>query len=221
MMKRTATIMACKICETRRPRRFCPGVGGEICSLCCGTGREETVRCPLDCAYLQEARLHEKHRELDQAQAPYPDVQLTNSFLERNGALATATGQLLLEASLASEATDADVREALDSMVRTLRTLESGLIYESRSPNPFAMRIQEHVKGGIEEFRKQTAERTGMATLRDADVLGILVFFLHMAWRIDNGRRNGRAFVDFLRSSTPLGERPGPVAPEPPGLILS
>jgi hypothetical protein len=209
--------MACKICETRRPRRFCPGVGGEICSICCGTGREETVRCPLDCAYLQEARLHEKPRELDPAQAPYPDVQLTNAFLDRNSALATAAGQLLLEAGLPTDATDSDLREALDSLVRTFRTLESGLIYESRPANPYAARIQEHLKNGLEEHRKQAAERAGMTALRDADVLGILIFFLRMAWRIDNGRRNGRAFVEFLRASTPGNPA---VETAPPGLIV-
>jgi hypothetical protein len=217
MMKVTLIIMACKICETRRPRRFCPGVGGEICSICCGTGREETIRCPLDCAYLQQARLHEKPRELDPAKVPYPDVQLTNAFLDRHSALATAAGQLLLEASLPTEATDADLREALDSLVRTFRTLESGLIYESRSANPYAARIQEHLKKGLEEYRKQAAERAGTTTLRDADVLGILIFFLRMAWRIDNGRRNGRAFVEFLRTSTP-GD-PAAEA-EPLGLIV-
>ena len=46
-------IMNCAICETRRPRRYCPGVRGEICAICCGTAREVTVDCPLDCPYLR------------------------------------------------------------------------------------------------------------------------------------------------------------------------
>ena len=57
--------MPCAICQIRRPRRFCPGVRGDICSLCCGTEREVTVNCPLDCEYLQEARKHEKLSEFD------------------------------------------------------------------------------------------------------------------------------------------------------------
>jgi len=55
--------MECAICQTRRPRRFCPGVRGEICSLCCGAEREVTVDCPLDCEFLREARRHEKAPE--------------------------------------------------------------------------------------------------------------------------------------------------------------
>src|ERR1035441_6424798 len=52
--------MQCSICQTRRSRRFCPGVRGEICSLCCGEEREVTVDCPLDCEFLREGRRHEK-----------------------------------------------------------------------------------------------------------------------------------------------------------------
>ena len=42
----------------RRPKRFCPGVRGDICTICCGTEREITVDCPLDCVYLREAHQH-------------------------------------------------------------------------------------------------------------------------------------------------------------------
>ena len=52
----------CAICHTRRPRRYCPGVRGHICPVCCGTERENTVSCPLDCPYLREARVREKER---------------------------------------------------------------------------------------------------------------------------------------------------------------
>ena len=52
--------MKCHICDTRKPRRHCPGVNGEICSICCGNEREVSISCPLDCPYLVEARLHEK-----------------------------------------------------------------------------------------------------------------------------------------------------------------
>ena len=49
--------MKCRICDTRKPRRYCPGVTGDICSICCGNEREVTVDCPLDCPFLVEARV--------------------------------------------------------------------------------------------------------------------------------------------------------------------
>ncbi len=53
----------------------------------------------------------------------------------------------------------------------------------------------------MEELRKHVAEESGMNTLRDADVLGALVFLQRLEWQHANGRRRGRAFFDFLRSA--------------------
>src|SRR5687767_6973456 len=71
---------ACAICNTRRPRRYCPGVSAHICPICCGTERENTISCPLDCQYLMEARVREKELEIDPKQMPHPEVKIDESF---------------------------------------------------------------------------------------------------------------------------------------------
>src|ERR1051326_2282871 len=102
--------MACAICETRRPRRFCPGVRGEICSICCGTEREVTVDCPLDCEYLQEAHRHEKSQPLDVASLPNRDVEISEEFLTENEDFLIALGSALSATAVhASETIDFDV----------------------------------------------------------------------------------------------------------------
>ena len=58
----------------------------------------------------------------------------------------------------------------------------------------------------IEELRKRIAEERGMQTLRDADLLGALVFLERMELQYANGRRRGRAFYDFLRGYFPEAE---------------
>ena len=73
--------MTCAICETRRPRRACPGVNGDICAICCGTEREVTVSCPLDCEYLQEARRREPARDSVPEELPNSDVQVTERLI--------------------------------------------------------------------------------------------------------------------------------------------
>jgi len=65
----------------------------------------------------------------------------------------------------------ATAREGLESLIKTYRTLKSGLIYETRPGNPYAAEIQEALKQAIDELGKQLAETSGMQTLRDADVL--------------------------------------------------
>jgi hypothetical protein len=212
--------MACKICEVRRPRRACPGVGGEICAPCCGTQREETVSCPLDCAYLREARSHEKPAPADPEQIPNRDIQIDDSFLQRNEVLLAVMIQAVARATLATAgAVDYDVREALAALVRTYRTRESGLYYETRPSNLLAAAIQEGVQKGLEEFERALQKDPGMVTLRDADVLGVLAFLGHVEYQLNNRRRRGRAFLDFLLSQSAA------IAPEAaaPGssLILS
>jgi len=101
-----------------------------------------------------------------------------------------------------------DAREGLESLIKTYRTLESGLIYETRPPNPYAAEIQEALKQTVDELRKRLAENSGMQTLRDADVLGALVFLQRLELQHNNGRRRGRAFVDFLRAYFPAQTQP-------------
>jgi hypothetical protein len=192
--------MNCAICETRRPRRSCPAVHGEICALCCGESREVTLDCPLDCPYLEESRRHQREPELDPEKIPNRDVEITEQFAADNAPLFNLIGRALARITLSSPgSTDYDTREALDAMTRTYRTLESGLIYETRPANLIAAEIQQRLRGEVEEARKQLLERQGMETVRDTDVLGVLVMFQRLELGRNNGRPRGRAFIDFLR----------------------
>src|SRR6266496_1673066 len=129
--------MACAICETRRPRRFCPGVRGDICAICCGTEREVTVDCPLDCEYLMEARKRDRAPSHAVGEFPNRDIQVTEKFLRDNEALLNFLAGALLNAALETPGVvDFDVREALECIIRTHRTLQSGIYYESRPTNP-------------------------------------------------------------------------------------
>jgi len=195
--------MKCKICETRKPRRYCPGVSGEICSLCCGNEREVTISCPLDCPYLAEARLHEKPRTLNPDEVPNQDVHVTEQFLREHEPLLMFLSSRLLEASLASAgAVDSDVREALQSLIRTYRTLQSGLYYETRPANIVAAGIHQRMQEAVEALRKELAEKSA-TPVRDADILGTLVFLERVELNQNNGRPRSRAFLDYLRAYFP------------------
>lgn len=196
------SVQPCKICNVRRPRRYCPGVGGDICPLCCGNEREVTVRCPLECAYLREARSREKLPEVDPRTFPNSDIKISEDFLRQNEALLITTAAALARASLDTEgAVDSDTREALDSMIRTYRTLQSGLYYESRPDNVLAASVQSGVKEAIEKLLQHAGE-SGM-TIRDAEVLGVLTFLQRLGIQHSNGRPKGRAFIHFLQQFFP------------------
>lgn len=208
------TAVACAICEKRRPRRYCPGVSGDICPICCGTERENTITCPLDCPYLREARNREPQRILDPKNFPNNDIHVTEAFLQKNEYLL-----ILLAGTVAKTAVDAgnifdgDVKQALEALTRTYRTLESGLVYETRPENPIAARIYSAIQERVANVRQRMADHGGV---RDADVLGVLVFLQHLEMQHNNGRRKGRAFIDFLTQFFPPGD---PQAPQGSGLI--
>jgi hypothetical protein len=196
--------MSCAICETRKPRRFCPGVHGEICAPCCGAGREVSVSCPFDCEYLQEARRHERVPELSEQDIPNRDIEVTDTFLEKNDALVALAGRLLLEAALdVPGAVDADLREAFETLTRTYRTLNSGIYYESRPNNPLAAAIHQGFQARMAQARQELAQQTGVRTIRDNDLLGALVFLQRVAVHHDNGRSRGRSFLHFLHDRFP------------------
>jgi len=159
-----------------------------------------TVSCPLDCEYLREARKHDKTPPIDPKQVPNRDIKVADELLNRNEELlAFLTMTLTRAASETPGVVDFDVREALDALTRTYRTLQSGVYYESRPTNPLAARICDVVQAGIEKFRRDETELLGMTKTRDADILGLLVFLQRFELDQNNGRRKGRAFLDALR----------------------
>jgi hypothetical protein len=211
--------MSCAICEARRPRRYCPGVRGDICTICCGTEREVTVDCPFECVYLQEARRHEKPAQITPADVPNQDIRINEEFLAGNSALTSfAAAHLARSAPQVPGLIDTDVREALEALIRTLRTQQSGLYYESRPNNPSAASLYVMMQAGIADFRRAEQERLGMTHTRDADVLGVLCFLQRLELSYHNGRPRSRAFLDFLRSQL-APEAQAPPVPASPLII--
>jgi hypothetical protein len=211
----------CVICGIRKPRRHCPGVNGDICSICCGTEREQSVDCPLDCTYLHEAHEHEKPPELDAATLPNRDIQITEDFLRVNEILMAFLAVSIYEGSLRSPgATDWDVREALEALVKTYRTLQAGLYYETLPTNMFAAAIAAHVQTKMAEIRQKEIEAGGVPTIRDATVLGVVAFLQRLEYSHNNGRKRSRAFLDFLRGFYNAPGESEALEPDEPRIIL-
>lgn len=156
--------------------------------------------------------------ELDPKTIPNRDIEITESFLERNDPLTILLSVSTLRAALAVPgAVDSDVREALESIIKTYRTRQSGLIYESRPNNPVAGALQQHLQAAIESFQQRMQQQAGMATIRDADLLGVLVFLQRFELQWSNGRPRGRAFISFLlaKFGTPVERSAAPALVQP------
>lgn len=209
----------CKICGKRRAKRACPAVHGDICTLCCGAEREVSLSCPLDCVYLQEAHRHEKPLPVSPSQVANADVAVTEDFIRSHEELLLFCIYSLVEAALRTPgAVDSDVMSALEALIQTHRTLESGLVYETRSENALAAAVQRSFAASLADYRKVREEREGLAVLRNTEVLGILIFLHRLGQQNQNGRPRGRMYVDLLRQMTP-GEGPR-VEEQAPSIII-
>lgn len=209
----------CRICEKRKPRRYCPGVSGDICAICCGTEREVTVSCPLDCPYLQDARNFERKPEPEPRNVPNADIQVSENFLFQNQfLLAMIASSLGLSSMVTEGAVDSDVKQALESLVRTYRTLQSGLLYDARPENLIAAQLYEGVQTMVDNVRQRMQEHG--QPLLDSDVLRVLVFLQRLEIHNNNGRPKGRAFIHMLLEFIPpAGEMPE--QDSGPGLIVT
>lgn len=191
--------MACRLCEKRKPKRHCPAVSGEICTICCGEKREVTVSCPLDCPYLVDSREREFVGRLTPEKFPYQEFVVESHDLRENADLLVVVGSSLFGAAGEEpNCYDRDAQAALDSLIRTHKTMHSGIYYETQPETVPARHLAVALRQAIEEFRADEKEKTGFTRTRDKDVLTILVFLYRMALDRDNLKPRGRAFVSFL-----------------------
>ena len=179
-----------------------------------------TLDCPLDCEYLRESRKHDRAVEVKPDEFPNQDIRVTETFLRDRESLLAAMGRAVLIAGLETPgAVDSDVREALAALIRTHRTLESGLYYETRPENPVAAELCRRIQESAAEFRRVETEKLQMTKTRDADVLGVLAFLQRLEIDRNNGRKRGRAYLDFLRGQFP--DTAGQTAPDAGSLIVT
>lgn len=202
----------CHLCERRAPRRYCPALEREICTVCCGTEREQSIGCPLDCEHLRDARYHERLPELDPKSLPNPEIELSESFMNGHQELAIILGRLLFVAAVENQGVvDADMRDALAALVTSFKTANSGLIYEARPDNAVAAAVVGRFREELDKFREDVAQRAPTHAILDKDLLGVLVFWQRMEYQRSNGRRKGRAFIESLYGilPPPPEEKPG------------
>lgn len=194
--------VTCAICGVRKARRSCPGVKGEICSICCGTEREQSIDCPLDCEHLRLAHEHESKTEQPKGDLPDPDIDVDEDFLGKYEWVLIVLGSSLIDAwNEAPASTDYDAAEALGSLVQTFRAGRSGLIVEEALVNPYAARMAEAYRARVAEIQKRLADSGETGYLTEEAVLKITAFLRRLAILDNNGRKYSRAFLDILNRS--------------------
>ena len=190
----------CLVCTTRRPRRNCPALGKDICSQCCGSEREETISCPSNCSYLKEGRPFERLAPVDSATIPNGDIRIGDDFISANEQLlGFCGGTLHVQVKGHPGMTDADLLEAIGTLVLNYRAKAEGKPADAISDNPMAAAVCAGFTEKFEEFRKRLDEEVGeQGHIADDQALKLVLFFERLALNNNNGRKLGRFFIDFL-----------------------
>lgn len=216
--------MSCPICGKRPPKRFCPAKGEKICAVCCGREREVTIDCPSDCSYLVGARRYEReHRKpLTRADVPYPALEFSVNFVyDRWPVVGGLASVILAFQAHHRELNDSSAVAALEALAETFRTLGTGIYYERPPDAPLARALYGEIAGFVQEARQDEMKRTGAASssLKDSDVLNLLVFLLRLAKAESDRRPLTRGFLDFLRAKFPPPSESAAAA-EAPRIII-
>jgi hypothetical protein len=200
--------LSCPLCNQRKVKRFCPARGEKICAVCCGTEREVTIDCPMDCPHLLSSRNYGAgRREVDWSQVPFADVQIPHDFAQSHSPLLIALSAAIWDYVRAHrEVVDADAVAALQALAESYRTLSSGIYYEKPPEYLYRRELYQALKAGIEQFKQSETERQGLTTTRDSDIRDVLIVFTQIGAARSNGRPKSRAFLDIIRVQ--LGAQP-------------
>jgi hypothetical protein len=199
--------LSCAICEIRKEKRFCPAVHGRICSQCCGEQREVTLDCPSDCAYLQQAREHEKPRPADQFDPAslFLQVEVSEQFTYEREHLLMGLSYALAKAAQADRTlNDRELIATLSALCASQeRLVNSGLHYEQPLTSAAQQAAAAQVLEMAKQFREAEQKQLGHSTLRDSEMLKALVFLVRLGHGRTTGRPKSRAFIDFLIAQFP------------------
>jgi hypothetical protein len=208
--------VACAICHTRKEKRYCPAVHDKICAICCGTEREVRFDCPSDCVYLQEARRRELPRPLDQLDSEplFPKIEVRQQVVyEREPLIAGLSFALARASRLDRGLHDRDLLSALHTTARRTETLvSSGLHYSEPVTSPPVQAVIAELEKMLKQYNETEQKHIGYSTLKDSDLLQVLVFLLRTGYARTSGRPRSRAFIDFLLQQFPEREIASPEA---------
>lgn len=200
--------MRCVLCSSRKAKRYCPAKGEQICPQCCGEKRILVIDCPESCPYLQTGRTHgfavEHARHLWN---PDPAKQQLHLRVLRQ----FEHEVLLMEYTIAQERrssrdlNDGELAEALDLLLKTLRTEEKGILYDHQSSNLRVEGLRRRLGDVVGSFR--SPEDGARARLTLSDCIACLelirnVLSSHLA-------SSSGSYVDFLAKNMPRDEELG------------
>ena len=187
----------CPLCSERSAKRFCPAKQTSICAVCCGTKREVEIDCPSSCSYLKTGRSYESEtKPLD------PDVvararSFKPNFVSEYGPVLEILGRAVAEERQRSPwIVDLDIMEVYRALSTTMKTLSSGIHYETLPEGPARLAMFRQLKTILDSMMSPSDAQ--QRVLRVSEVLEILDFLFLAVAANSSGRPRSRQYLDWL-----------------------
>lgn len=198
----------CSLCTARRASRRCPALSQDICPRCCGTRRGRDIACTADCPHLAAAR-----EQVEQRSVTFADLRRVRE-IDPEFAGDFEHGILGIRETRFRDLKDREVKEAVENLMKTVRTGESGLLYEYRSPNPRIQIIADALKAVIDRYRE------GKNVSHSVGTDEVKVILLAVLNAVKTTSRRDPDSVDYLDHIARFGAPVAPAAPQPAGRII-
>ena len=150
--------MTCPLCRTRKVKRSCPGVGQQICAVCCGTKRIVEIACPPTCIYLTTAQRHpaaavKRQQEQDLAVLLTALGRLSEAQLQIFFVIQTFIARFKPDGL---PLVDADVADAAGALATSFETASRGVLYEQQATAPAAEALRRELKAFLAKLATES-----------------------------------------------------------------
>jgi len=155
-------------------------------------------------------RVYESDRRTPDPQLEAAVQRFDKSFIYRHTSILNAVCLAICEARAVSPwLVDTDVIEVFRSLEKTMKTLASGIYYESLPDGAVRVSLFQRLKQVLDGFT-QPQPQTIEQSLKVSDAVDVLTFLTYVATVNSNSRPRSRQYLDLLNTMAAQGapERP-------------
>ena len=206
----------CPLCSDRPGKRYCPAKAEQICAVCCGTKREVEIDCPSSCPHLIAGRSYEAEKRIPDAELVQKVEKYSNDFVYRYAPILDEISRSVVQERIESPwLVDNDVIEVYKSLSTTMKTLSSGIYYETLPAGAVRISLFRRLKAQLDELMQPSAQ-ADKRILKVSEAVDVLDFLTFAAQANSSVRPKSRRYLDWLAHMSGLT----PAADQPSGLIL-
>jgi hypothetical protein len=206
----------CPLCSERAGKRYCPAKDTKICAVCCGTKREIEIDCPSSCSYLKASRSYESEKPIPDPEVAAKAHQFGVEFVGQYHALLDLLTLAIIEERANSDwLVDHDVIEVLKALKATLKTLSSGIYYETRPEGPIGQALFRRLKEIFDQLM-EVDPNANRNVLKVSEAMDLIDFITVVAQANSSVRPKSRRYLDWISERFASGMR----EQQPSGLII-